>query len=75
MQPMLLFLLKIHGGRLENKKILFKMYSDTVKFIHGPGIGKGVCKQLPVCVSRFIRRLAPDDKYTGFVVSASSKTK
>ena len=75
MQTMLLSLRKCYGRRSDNKKVRFKMYSDAVKYIHGPGLGKGVHKKLPDCVSRFIRRLATDEKYTGYVESASCKNK
>ena len=67
MEPVMLSLVEIYGGRMENRKLRFKMYSDAVKHIHGPGLGKGVRKQLPECVTRLIRSLAPDTKYTGFV--------
>ena len=71
MEPVMISLLKIYGGRLENRKLRFKMYCDAVKHIHGPGLGKGVRKQLPECVTSLIRGFAPDKKYTGFVETGS----
>ena len=72
MQPTLLSILDIYGGRLANRKIRFKMYLDAVKHVHGPDLRKAVRRKLPDYISSLIRRLAPDDKYTGFDQSAKS---
>ena len=71
-EPTLLSLVEIYGGYMENRKVRFKLYSEAVKSIHGTCLGKGVRKQLPGCVTRFIQSLAPDRTYTGFVENASS---
>ena len=70
-EPMLLSLVEVYSGRMENHKLRFKMYSDAVKFIHGTGLGKGVRKQLPGCVTGLIQRIAPDKSYAGFVETSS----
>ena len=45
------------------------MYSQCIKYIHGPGLGKGVRKKLPDCLQNQIKDLAPDkdNHYTGFI--------
>ena len=63
-EPMLLSVVKVYGGRTEHRKLRFKMYSDAVKFFYGTCFGKGVRKQLPGCVTGLIRRLAPDKSLT-----------
>ena len=52
-----------------NKNIRFRMYKECVNHIHGPGLGKGVRKKLPLCVQSQIRDMAPDkeNSYTGFI--------
>ena len=66
-EPAMLSLVEVYGGYMANRKLRFKMYSEAVKTIHGTCLGKGVQKELPACVMRLIRRLAPDQSYTGFV--------
>ena len=53
-------------GWKTNKQVRFIMYTECVKSIHGPCLGKGVRRKLPKCLQQKIRILAPDDKYTGF---------
>ena len=71
-EPVLLSLVKVYGGMMENRKLRFKMYFEAVKFIHGTCLAKGMRKELPACVTRLIWRLAPDKFYTGFVKLAST---
>ena len=66
LQPMLLSLFENYGGYMENRKLRHKMYTEAVKVIYGTCLGKGVRKQVPFCVTKRIRRLAPDQTYTGF---------
>ena len=56
-----------------NRQIRFCMYSNCVKAIHGPGLGRGVRKKLPHCLERKIREMAPDEKYTGFIDTNDNK--
>ena len=63
---MLVSIVDTYGGWKTNKQIRFKMYSDSIRFIHGSSLGKGVRKKLPHCVQSRIRSLASDDSYTGF---------
>ena len=65
--PVMLSLVENYGGYMENRKLRFKMYCEAVKIIHGTCLGKGVRKEFPACVTRLIRRLAPDKSHTGFV--------
>ena len=62
----------VYSGKMENRKLRFKMYYNAVKFIHGTGLGKGVRKQLPGCVTGLIQRLAPDKSHTGYIKTAST---
>ena len=48
------------------------MYANSVKAIHGPGLGKGVRKRLSRCLENKIRSMAPDKKYTGFIAGNNS---
>ena len=49
-----------------HKQLRFKMYTESVKSIHGSGLGVGVSKRIPRCVQKLIRSLAPDNEYTVF---------
>ena len=55
-----------------NRQIRFSMYVNSVKTIHGPGLGKGVRKRLSCCLENKIRSMAPDKKYTGFIAGKNS---
>ena len=66
LEEILLSLFHTYEGWKSKKQIRFRMYSDSIKFLHGPGLGKGVRKKLPSCLQRHIHRLVPDEKYTGF---------
>jgi hypothetical protein len=67
LEEMLLSLLECYRDIKTKKQIRFAMYRDSVKHIHGPGLGKGVRKKLPQCLQRKIHSIVPDDKYTGFM--------
>ena len=67
LEQLLNSILETYGGWKSNKEVRFIMYKDSVKFIFGTGLGKGVRKRLPACVQKHIHNLAPDDKYTGFI--------
>ena len=69
LEPLLSSIQDAFGELKTNKQIRFLMYKDSVKVIHGTGLDKGVRKRLPSCVQRHIHKLAPDDKYTGFIPS------
>ena len=64
--PMLRSILQTYGGWKTNKQICFRMYSDVIKAVHGPSLGKRDRKRHPQCVQKKIRALAPDEKYMGF---------
>ena len=70
LETMLMSILDTYEGWKSKKQIRFRMYSDTIKFLHGPGLGKGVRKKLPSCLQRRIHKLVPDDSYTGFKATA-----
>ena len=69
LEPLLSSIMDAFGDLKSNKEIRFLMYKDSVKVIYGTGLGKGVRKRLPSCVQKHIHKLAPDDKYTGFIPS------
>ena len=66
LQPMLLSFFEDYGGYMENNKLRYKMYTEAVKIIYGTCLGQRVRKRVPGCVTKSIRRLAPDETYTGF---------
>ena len=72
LDPLLVSILDTYGEWKTNKQIRFHMYTETVKVIFGPALGKGVRKKLPSCVQMRIHKMAPDDKYTGFIPSSTS---
>ena len=66
LDPLFQSILQTYGGWKTNKEIRFQMYTDAIKSVYGPGLGKGVRKRHPQCVQDKIRFLAPDQTYTGF---------
>ena len=68
-EPLLISILETYREWKYNKQVRFKMYAEATTHIHGPGLGKGVRKKLPHCVTSAIRSMAPadDKKYTGFI--------
>ena len=68
-EPLLVSILETYGEWKSKKEVRFKMYAESTTHIHGPGLGKGVRKKLPSCVTNAIRSMAPaaDKKYTGFI--------
>ena len=66
MEEMLISILQTYEGWKSKKQIRFRMYSDAIKVLHGPGLGKGVRKKLPSCLQRRVHCLVPDEMYTGF---------
>ena len=62
-----------YGDWNSNKNLRFRMYSECIKHIHGPGLGKGIRKKLPQCLQNEIRLMAPDEDniYTGFIESGT----
>ena len=68
LKPHLMSMLLIHGETKTNNQMRYYMYTEMTKFIHGPGLGKGVRRKLPHCMEQAIKSLAPDKdkKYTGF---------
>ena len=73
LEPMFTSILQTYGDIKSNKQIRFQMYSDTIRYIHGPGLGKGVRKKPPHCVVKTIHSMAPSDKYTGFIDNSNCK--
>ena len=65
--PNFLTINTIFGDTKTNKQMRFHMYKEATKFVHGPGLGKGVRRKLPTCVESMIRDIAPDDCYKGFL--------
>ena len=66
LEEMLVSILHTYEGWKSKKQICFQMYSDSIKFIHGPGLGKEVRKKMPSCLQRHIHSLVPDQTNTGF---------
>ena len=66
LDEMLVSIVDTYSTFKSNKQIRFKMYSDSVRFIYGSSLGKGMRKKLPHCVQCRIRSLAPDESYTGY---------
>ena len=62
-----------YGGRMPNSGVRYKMYTQAVQVIFGICLGKGVRKRVPLCVTRVIRSMAPDDVYTGFLESSKKQ--
>ena len=67
MYPNFLTISTIFCDTKSNKQMRFQMYKEATKFIHGPGLGKGVRRKLPACVECMIRDIAPDESYKGYV--------
>ena len=72
---MLVSVLETYGEIKSKKQIRFQMYSDTIRYIHGPGLVKGVRKKPPNCVVKTIHVMAPSEKYTGFIDKPVPKCK
>ena len=72
LHPVLMSIKDIYGGRVENKTVRFKMYTESVKSIHGTCLGKGVRKKVPSCVNRHIKSMAPSETYRGFTERSRS---
>ena len=70
LEPLLQSIMENYGGRLPNRAVRHKMYTQSVQQIYGICLGKGVRKKVPLCVTRVIRSMAPDDEYTGFLQSS-----
>ena len=66
LEEMLGSIVETYQGIKSNKQMRYIMYTDSTKYIFGTGLGKGVRKKLPFCVQSLIRKLAPDNHYTGF---------
>ena len=66
LEEMLGSIVETYQGIKSNKQMRYIMYTDSTKYIYGTGLGKGVRKKLPCCVQSLIRKLAPDNHYTGF---------
>ena len=73
MEPLLISIVDTYSDWKSNKQVRFLMYSAATKHIHGPGLGKGVRKKLPNCVSDLIRSMSPSDNYTGYIESNEDK--
>ena len=73
MEPFLITIVDTYSDCKTNKQLRFMMYSAATKHIHGPGLGKGVRKKLPNCVSDLIRSMSPSDIYTGYIESNDDK--
>ena len=44
LEPMLLSILETYQDIKTKRQIRFQMYTDTIRYIHGPELGKGVRK-------------------------------
>ena len=66
LEQMLMSIFHTHRDSKTNREIRFTMYTNSVKEIYGPSLGKGVRKKLPHCLQMKIRSIVPDKKYTGF---------
>ena len=75
LEDQLVSIMETYGGYESNKKVRFRMYSQCITHIHGPGLGKGVRKKLPDCLQNEIKKLAPekDNAYTGFIASSNKE--
>ena len=75
LEPMLSSILQTYGDWKTNKQVRYLMYCDAVKFIYGIGLGKGVRRKVPNCVSQEIKEMCPDknNDYTGFIPSKCDK--
>ena len=66
LESMLVSIVETYQDIKSNRQMRYLMYTDSTKYIFGTGLGKGVRKKLPSCVQMLIRKLAPDEHYTGF---------
>ena len=67
LEEMLLSLVRSFRGVKSNKQLRHYMYTNSIRFIHGPNLGKGVRKRIPHCLQKRIHALCPDKVYTGFI--------
>ena len=67
LEEMFVSILETYSGWKTNKQIRYKMYGDAIIHIHGHCLGKGNRKKLPACVENTVKKMCPDDNYTGFI--------
>ena len=69
LEPSFLSIVDTYRDWKTHKQLRFLMYSDAIKTIYGPGLGKGNRRKMHQCVQELIHTLAPDIKYKGFMES------
>lgn len=71
LEPILASIDETYGSWKTNKQVRYLMYTEAVKHIFGTGLGKKVRKKVPNCVEHLIKKMKPDDVYTGFIPSSN----
>ena len=66
LEPVFQSMMENYAGYKPNKAVRYSMYTETIRVIHGPCLGRKVRKRVPQCVEERIRSLLPDKTYTGF---------